>query len=413
MKIAMVSLDASPLAAPGGANAGGQLVHVVELSAALARRGHDVTVYTRRDDPDSPERVTTPQGYAVVHVPAGPSERLTKAQLLGCISSFAQYLHEQWGIHPPDVAHAHYWTSGVATQLAARAQSVPTVQTFHGLAEVKRRHQGADSSNLAARLKLEKLVATHATAVVATCTDEVSELVRMGRSRTEISVVPCGVDLETFSTEGPVAERGARHRIVAVGGLLPRKGLDTMIAALPAITDAEFVIVGSPDRSGLDADPEVLRLRKLAHRLGVADRITFVGALRRDDMPAMLRSADVVTCTPWYESFGIVALEAMASGVPVVAAAVGGMRDTIVHDVTGRLVTPGRPRECAEAVSPILRDSFLRRSLGLAGRDRACARYSWDRVAADTLRVYDRVVSPGIMNASSLTVLSEASTQFR
>ena len=102
----------------------------------------------------------------------------------------------------------------------------------------------------------------------------------------------------------------------------------------------------------------------------------------------------MVTCTPWYEPFGIVPLEAMACGVPVVASAVGGMLDTVVHDVTGYFVPPGRPRECAEAVS-ILRDSFLRRSLGLAGRDRACARYSWDRVADDTLRIYERLVAIG------------------
>ncbi len=115
------------------------------------------------------------------------------------------------------MAHAHFWMSGVATQLAARAQSVPTVQTFHALQQIERRYMGAQDTNPAARLQLERLVATHATWVAATCTDELFELVQMGRSRTKISVVPCGVDLDAFSTEGPVAERGAIHRIVAVG----------------------------------------------------------------------------------------------------------------------------------------------------------------------------------------------------
>ena len=164
-----------------------------------------------------------------------------------------------------------------------------------------------------------------------------------------------------------------------------------MIQALPAIPDAEYVIVGGPDAAYLDADPEMLRLRVLAERLGVVDRVRFTGSVSREDMPALLRSADVVACTPWYESFGIVPLEAMASGVPVVATAVGGMLDTVVHEVTGMLVPPKRPRECAEVVSGILRDSFLRRSLGLAGRDRACACYSWDRVATGTVRVYERL----------------------
>ncbi len=411
MKIAMISEHASPLAVLGGVDAGGQNVHVAELSAAMARRGHEVTVYTRREDKDSPERVQTEQGYTVVHVPAGPPERLPKDKLLEHMSAFAQYLDEQWRIERPDVAHAHFWMSGIATQLAARAQSVPTVQTFHALGHVKRRHQGAKDTSPAARITLEKLVATHATWVAATCTDEVFELVRMGRSRTRISVVPCGVDLDKFSTDGPVAERTATNRIVAVGRLVPRKGFDTMIQALPAIADAEYVIVGGPDHGRLDADPEVRRLRALARRLGVAGRVKFAGALPRADMPAMLRSADVVTCTPWYEPFGIVPLEAMACGVPVVATAVGGMLDTVVHDVTGRLVTPRRPRECAEAVSTVLRDSFLRRSLGLSGRDRACARYSWDRVATDTLRIYERLVSAYATHTALPSDLGQATIQ--
>lgn len=411
MKIAMISEHASPLAVLGGVDAGGQNVHVAELSAAMARRGHDVTVYTRRDARSLPERVTTPQGYTVVHVPAGPAKHLPKDELLQHMSAFAQYLDAQWSIQRPDVAHAHFWMSGVATQLAARAHTVPTVQTFHALGAVKRRHQGDQDTSPQARLKLEQLVAKHATWVTATCTDEVFELIRLGRSRARMSVVPCGVDLDKFSTEGLVAERGAAPRIVAVGRLVPRKGFETMIAALPGIPGAEYVIVGGPDRRRLAADPEVRRLRALAADLGVADRVQFTGAVPRDDMPAMLRSADVVTCTPWYEPFGIVPLEAMACGVPVVASAVGGMLDTVVPDVTGRLVTPRRPRECAEAVSSVLRDSFLRRSLGLAGRDRACARYSWDRVAADTLRIYDRLVTEHALNAPAATDADQASIQ--
>lgn len=379
MKVAMVS-------------AAGQSVHVAELSAAVVRRGHEVTVYTRRDDPDLPERVLTEQGYTVVHVPAGPFERLPKDDLLQHMSAFAGHLDDQWAAESPDVVHAHYWTSGIAAQLAARAHRIPTVQTFHALGVVKRRHQSEPETSLGARLKLEKLVAHHATWVAATCTDEVFELVRLGRNRTRISVVPCGVDLAKFSTEGPIAPRGQRPRILAVGKMVPRNGFDTMIEALPAIPFAEFVIVGGPPPERLDEDPEVRRLQAVAAALGVADRVVFTGAMARCDMPAMLRSADVVTCTPWYEPFGIVPLQAMACGVPVVASAVGGMVDTVVHDVTGRLVTPRQPRECVEAVMAILRDSFLRRSLGLAGRDRACARYSWDRVAADTERVFERLV---------------------
>lgn len=390
----MVCAHASPLAVLGGVDAGGRNVHVAELSAAMARAGHDVVVYTRRDDPYLPERVATPHGYTVVHLPAGPPEQLPEDELLDHTGTFASFLAEQWQADPPDVAHAHFWMSGIATQLAARPVRVPTVQTFHTLGVVKRRHQGAADTSPAVRVKLERLLARDATWIAATCSDEVMELTRMGRARNRVSVVPCGVDLDRFSTEGPVAARNSMRRIVAVGRMLPYKGFQTIIEALPAIADAELVIVGGPAADRLDEDAEVRRLRALAAGAGVAERVTFTGAVTRDDMPAVLRSADVVACTPWFEPFGIVPLEAMACGLPVVATAVGGMLDTVVHDVTGLLVTPKRPRELADAVSAVLRDSFLCRSLGLAGRDRACARYSWDRVAADTLRIYEQLL-PG------------------
>ncbi|HEX2284764.1 MAG TPA: glycosyltransferase [Mycobacterium sp.] len=406
MKIAMISEHASPLAVLGGADAGGQNVHVAELSAALARRGHQVMVYTRRDDPDLPDSVETPQGYTVVHVPAGPAEQIPKDELLPYMGPFAQFLDAQWASDRPDVAHAHFWMSGIATQLAARHLNLPAVQTFHALGVVKRRHQGAQDTSPQDRLRLEAMVARTATWVAATCTDEVFELMRMGRSRSRISVVPCGVDLDLFTPDGPKAPRGARRRIVSVGRFVPRKGFDVVVRALPNMPDTELVIVGGPDKAHLDSDPEACRLRELAHELGVGDRVQLYGSVAREDMPAILRSADVVACTPWYEPFGIVPLEAMACGVPVVASAVGGMLDTVVHDVTGRLVKPKSPSEVADAINHLMRDEFLRQSLGAAGRDRARARYSWDRIAADTQRIYDRLVPAAYQRSTPATTLS-------
>ena len=347
MKIAMVSEQASPLAVLGGADAGGQNVHVAELSAALVRRGHEVTVYTRRDDPDLPEEVAAPHGYTVVHVPAGPAEKLPKDELLQHMGPFAQYLDAHWDAYRPDVTHAHFWTSGIATHLAARHLGLPAVQTFHALGAVTRRHEGAQDSSLNDRLRLEAMVARTATWVAATCSDEVFELMRLGRSRARTSVVPCGVDKDVFTPDGPVAPKTAKHRILGVGELVPRKGFDDIVRAMPSISNAELVIAGGPGEADLDADPEAKRLRDLARDLGVGRRVHLLGAVARDRMPALFRSADVVACTPWYEPFGIVPLEAMACGVPVVASAVGGMQDTVIHDVTGRLIAPRKPREIA------------------------------------------------------------------
>lgn len=393
MKTAIVSAQASPLGTEYAMDSDGQNIYIAELSAALARRGHDVTVYTRREHPSRSERVVTDGGYTVVHIDAGPAEPLSEPELFENLGTFGAELAAQWSDRTPDVAHAHFWTSGIATELAAREAHIPTVQTFHELGAVKQRQLGAGRVGPTARVKLERLVARNASWVAAASTDELTELIRMGCSRSHMSVVPCGVDVNAFATEGPCVERGDRPRILAAGVPVSHKGFDTMIIALRGIPDAELVIVGGPEIERLGNHPEVHRLSVLASALGVADRVVFTGAVRHDVMPEMLRSADLVLCTPWYEGFGLVPLEAMACGVPVVATAVGGMPDMIVHDVTGRLVPPRNPRAIAEAASELLNDSFLRRSQGLAGRDRVCARYSWDKIAEEVLRIYARVVA--------------------
>ncbi|GAA4023859.1 glycosyltransferase family 1 protein [Allokutzneria multivorans] len=392
MRVAMISEHASPLAALGGIDAGGQNLHVAELSAALTRLGHETTVYTRRDDPDLPEVVRAPQGYDVVHVEAGPAKFVPKDELLPYMGEFGDVLRRHWTRERPDVAHAHFWMSGLATLLATRDLGVPFVQTFHALGVVKHRYQGSADTSPSERLAVERLLCRTADRIVATCTDEVFELVRMGISRNRVSVVPCGVDLSTFSPTGPVADRGQEHRVVTVGRLVPRKGVDTAISALARVSDTELVVAGGPRQEDLKRDREVRRLLAHAKRLGVRDRVSFLGQVSRADMPALLRSADAVVCTPWYEPFGIVPLEAMACGVPVIASAVGGLVDTVVDGVTGTLVPPRDPAALAQAMRSCVNDPVCREEFGTAGRDRAECRYSWDRVASETVRGYERVV---------------------
>ncbi|MBN6038380.1 glycosyltransferase [Amycolatopsis sp. 195334CR] len=389
MRIAMVSEHANPLAALGGVDAGGQNLHVAELSAALVRAGHRVTVHTRRDDPDQPGEVLTSAGFTVRHVTAGPARPVPKDELLPHMNEFALRLEQDWLAEPPDVVHAHFWMSGLASVLAAKSAGVPVVQTFHALGVVKRRHQGEADTSPPDRLQIERMVGKHVARIAATCSDEVFELIRMGVPRSAISVVPCGVDLSRFVPTGPAEEKGARHRLVAVGRLVPRKGFSTAIAALRGVPDTELVIAGGENGQ----EREAARLRWFAERMGVADRVHLRGAVSREDMPALLRSADLVVCTPWYEPFGIVPLEAMACGVPVVAAAVGGLSDTVVDGVTGALVPPRQPGPLAAKLRELLADPGARDGFSAAAVDRAGARYSWDRVAADTSRVYANVLS--------------------
>ncbi|EWC63215.1 Glycosyl transferase, group 1 [Actinokineospora spheciospongiae] len=399
MKIAMVSEHANPLAALGEEDAGGQNVHVAGLASALAARGHRVTVFARRDDPDVPELVHA-KGYDVVHVPAGPAAPVPKDDLLPHMNDFTRFLARHWRDDTPDVVHSHFWMSGMASVLAARTVEVPVVHTYHALGTVKRRHQGSADTSPAKRIGIERMVGKQADAIVATCTDEVFELVRMGLSRQKVTVVPSGVDTQRFSPDGRGAPKSTGHRIVSVGRLVPRKGFAEVISALRLLPDTELVIAGGG--ADVEGDPQARALLEHAGSVGVRDRVRLTGRVSRRSMPALLRSADVVVCAPWYEPFGIVPLEAMACSVPVVATAVGGLVDTVVDGVTGLLVPPRDPVALAKALRSLLADPTQRQALGLAGYDRVQARYLWEHVAQATEEVYLRVGAGAAVEAADM-----------
>ncbi|MFC5142070.1 glycosyltransferase [Actinomycetospora rhizophila] len=408
MRIAMVSEHASPLAASsglGGADAGGQNVAVRALALALADAGHEIVVHTRRADPAVPRRVAMAPGVTVDHVDAGPARELPKDDLVDHMDAFSADLAACWADETPDVVHAHFWMSGLAALPAARALRVPVVQTFHALGSVKRRHQGADDTSPARRVAVESDLGASVDRVLATCHEEVDELVALGVPAERTTVVPCGVDVAHFTP-------GARgtddvFRVVSVSRLVPRKGVDTVIAALARLPrDSELVVAGGPRPERLDDDPEVARLRALARTVGVADRVHFLGAVGHDALPALYRSADAVACVPAYEPFGLVPLEAMACGRPVVAAAVGGLADTVVDGVTGHHVPAGDPGAVAAALERLRADPRAARRCGRAGRRRAETEYGWDRVAAAHERVYGEVV----LGRAAVPALSTALT---
>ena len=393
MRIAMVSEHANPLALLGGADAGGQNVHVGALSAQLVARGHDVTVYSRWTAPDVPERVLTPDGYVVEHVPVGPPEDVPKDELLRYMPAFARYLETRWREEPVDVVHAHFWMSGVASTRAARQVRVPVVQTFHALGTVKRRHQGDRDTSPPERLGIERRLCQQVNHVIATCSDEVDELARMGLSPRHATVVPCGVDTDLFRPYAVPAAPFRRPQLLSIGRLVERKGVGNAIEAHADVPDVDLVVAGGPDASLVDADPEVLRLRGVADRFGVADRVRFVGGVGRDDVPRLMNEADVVVAVPWYEPFGIVPVEAMACGRPVVGSAVGGLLDTVLPGRTGELVPPRRPDVLAQVLRGLVDDPRRRADYGRAGRDRAVALYRWSCVAERTEDVYAKVVA--------------------
>lgn len=387
----MVSEHASPLAVLGSVDAGGQNVHVADLARAMGRQGAEVVVYTRRDDPQLARRVGFADNVWVEHVDAGPARPIAKDRLLPHMAAFSRQLSQSWRQERPDTVHSHFWMSGLAALQAARPLGIPLAHTYHALGVVKRRHQGNADTSPPERIHVERYLARSADQIVATTHDEAGELAAMGGDVGRVTVVPCGVDLEHFRPEGPAERRtGPLRRVVVVSRLVERKGIGNVITALADLPDVELVIAGGPPAGLLVDDPEARRFQRLARQLGVLDRVELRGAVPRERLPELLRSADVVACCPWYEPFGLVAVEAMACGVPVVASAVGGLAETVVDGATGVHVPLRAPQHIAMAIRRLLEDEERRRSFGAAGVRRA-NRFGWDPIAAETLRVAERL----------------------
>jgi glycosyltransferase involved in cell wall biosynthesis len=309
------------------------------------------------------------------------------------MGDFGRYLAQVWRSGPPDVVHSHFWMSGVAALRATRELGLPLLHTYHALGTVKRRHQQRADTSPPQRIALEREVGLACDRVVATCRDEVDELARMGVPSSKVCVVPCGVDTALFTPRGPAMARGPLpHRVLQLGRLVPRKGAAVSITALALLPDTELVVAGGPPADRLADDPEVRRLRALADTVGVADRVRFTGGVPSREVPPLLRGADVVVCPADYEPFGIVPLEAMACGRPVVASTVGGQLDTVADPGTGRLVPPRHPEALAAAVGELLADPAGRAACGETGRRRVLRRYCWDQVGVATEAAYEKVV---------------------
>jgi glycosyltransferase involved in cell wall biosynthesis len=275
--------------------------------------------------------------------------------------------------------------SAWAAQKVGAGLGIPVVVTFHALGSVKRRHQGSADTSPAERIAVETELLTTVDRVVATSTDEVEELHRLHPDPVPTSVVPCGVDTELFTPLGhSVGGRSRRHRVVTLGRLVPRKGYDTVVTALVGVPDTELLIAGGTRAP----EPERDRLQHLAAEIGVADRVRFLPQVPHPEVPALLRSADVVVTTPWYEPFGIVPVEAMACGRPVVGSAVGGLLDTVAPGRTGVLVPPRDPDALATALLDLLNRPAERDRLGANGVRRVARHYTWPRVAVNTVEAY-------------------------
>jgi D-inositol-3-phosphate glycosyltransferase len=405
MKIALVAQHATPLRPQAGSGPDSDDIGLTHLSRMLARHGHQVTVYAQKHTPDLPDRATLDDGVRVEHITVGPVPAAAApdghrdAELLQRVPAFSGPLAKRWRRERPDVVHALRWTSGLAALAAARDLGIPVVQQFSSLGVAERRDRAAAQdgerreSASAARIRLEPAIGRSAAAVVATNSAEVSDLAHLGVHRSSIRVVPWGVDTDTFAPEGPVATRNGRPRLLTPADLNEREALQTLLRALPRVPGAELMIVGGPPRAELARHGEYVSLARFADTLGVSDRVVFTGKVEHRMLPELLRSADLVVSTCKYEPSGTTSLRAMACGTPVVAPPVGGHMDAVVDGTTGILVPPGRPALLAQRIRQLLGHPMLLEAYGVAAADRAKSRYSWDRIAGETLAVYDKATA--------------------
>jgi D-inositol-3-phosphate glycosyltransferase len=398
-RVAFLSLHTSPLAQPGRADAGGMNVYVDRLARTLARRGLAVDVFTRRVDPAQPEDIVIEPNYRVIHVTAGAEEPLAKAALGEVVREFALGVTKWADAHRAQyqVVHSHYWLSGWAGVIVKERLQAPLAHSFHTLGRLKdaTRRRGQPPESLL-RIATETEVLDHADCVICSTQREAEDLVsHYGATRSALFISPPGVDHEVFS---PADKVEARKRLgieygpilLFVGRIQPLKSVDVAIESLAVLADAlptaRLVVIGGP--SGPDGVAELAHLGALAAQRGVDRRVVFHAPEDHSKLADFYRASDVLIVPSRSESFGLVAVEAQACGLPVVAANVGGLSYSVADAESGILVDGWNPASYAAAVAEILSDEERLESFRRGARAHS-QRFSWDGTADRLVALYE------------------------
>jgi D-inositol-3-phosphate glycosyltransferase len=408
-KIAIISEHASPLAAAGGVDSGGQNIYVAHIARQLARLGYMVDVFTRRDDATQPAVVEVQPRLRVLHVPAGPARFVRKEELLPLMDEFYAHVRDFATPHGAyDLVHANFFMSAYVARRLKESCGIPFVVTFHALGRVRTLHQNGADEFPPARTQIEDECIARADAIVAECPQDQEDLSTLYRADPErIRVVPCGFDkAEFWPIARPFARRAlgfdAKERIILnIGRLVPRKGIDNAVRALGRLARdygiaARLVVVGgNSDVPCPLVTPEIGRLREIAVQEGVAEQVLFTGRRSREFLKLYYNAADIFVTTPWYEPFGITPLEAMACGTPVVGAAVGGIKYSVADGFTGSLVPPNDPDALAASLAKLYRNPDLRKEFGRNAIDRVHEQFTWTKVAKSLAALYQDVLDGG------------------
>ncbi len=408
MRICMLSVHTCPLAVLGGKETGGMNVYVRELTRELVRRGHTVDVYTRNQNPSIPtiSRSLGPRAR-VIHVTAGPPHPIPKESIADYLDQFVAEVLVYSNGRPYDIIYAHYWLSGLVGLHLRALWGTPLVQMFHTLGKMKNKVAVSAAERPSERriVAEERLMQEVDHIVAGSPMDERHMVEEYGAPLDRITVIPPGVDVRHFYPR-PQAEARARigahpdtFLMLFVGRIEPLKGIETLLRAVKILSlrccrlqDMQVLIIGGdasvpPEQM----DEELARLMRLCNELGLDDLVTFLGKQGQDVLPDYYSAADVVVMPSHYESFGMVALEAMACGTPVVASRVGGLLFTVIDGVTGLHVRSGDPEALAEKLELIMRDPDLRHHLARQARQVAL-QYAWPRIADHIEMLFDALL---------------------
>jgi D-inositol-3-phosphate glycosyltransferase len=407
-RIAVLSVHTSPLAALGGKETGGMNVYVRELCRHLARDGWQIDVFTRLQSPDvAPFAIRNDFGYRTVHIPAGPAGPVDRRAMFDLLPEFLEGLQtfvRREGV-TYELIHSHYWLSGWVAGRLAPEWGVPVVQMFHTLGKMKDLVAGQDDPREAPnRAQVEQDILGFADRIVsATPLDRQQTTTLYNVDEDKVVVIPCGVNLDLFR---PIDQRAAREALglpvdrgmlLFVGRLDPVKGLNVLLEAMCELTrrrrpcraqDLSLAVIGGDREDHLEAMMTDLKcLSDIRHELGLDDLVMFVGSRAQEDLPNYYSAADACVMPSLYESFGMVALEAMACGTPVIASRVGGLTYTVRDGETGYLVPEKDPKALAEKLDLVLTDRPLRNRLG-SRATQVAKEYGWEKVAEQIRRLY-------------------------
>ena len=394
--IAMLSIHTSPLDSPGRTKeAGGMNVYIRELARELATLNVSVDIFTRRTDAQAPYIVHLYPRVRVIQIKAGPAAFVHKNDLYQYTPTFARRIDEfrrSEGIHY-DVIHSHYWLSGIAAMRLACRWNIPHITMFHTLGRLKQQ-ANPDERESVLRLEMEQRLIHHVDRIIAATEDERAQMMRFcGATGSQVEVIPCGVDLTLFTPHQKTLARrhlklDDRPTLLFVGRLDPFKGPDQLLRAAALMKEkSQIVIVGGK----LSGDKDLQALQKLARKLDIAQRVHFMGAQPREEMPLFYSAADVTVVPSYHESFGLAAVESLACGTPVVATRAGGLITVVRHNETGFLV-PRCPGFFAERLDILLRDHKLHARLRAAARQ-SILQFSWHDVAQQVYGIYHELVT--------------------